>query len=83
MSQKNEIFTQWNFSSAKQLNVEMCSQTVLKLIDLKTLILNLRKLKPNKNRKHYEFKNKNIINANLKDCEKITSEYLCTKAIHL
>ena len=46
VSQKNEIFTQWNFASAKQLNMEMCSQTVSKLIELKNLILNLRKSKP-------------------------------------
>lgn len=35
VSQKNEIFAQWDFASAKQLNMEMCSQAVLKLIDLK------------------------------------------------
>lgn len=61
--------------------MEVCSQTVLKLIDLKWLILNLRKLELNKSRKHYEFKN--TINANLKDYKKIANEYLYIKAIHL
>ena len=46
VSQKNDIFPRWNLASAKQLNIEMCSQTVSKLIDLKNLILSLRRLKP-------------------------------------
>lgn len=28
VSQKNEIFAQWDFASAKQLNMDMCSQAV-------------------------------------------------------
>lgn len=38
VAEKNEIFIQWNFSSTKQLNMEMYSQTVSKVINLKALI---------------------------------------------